>query len=637
MTADGTTDSTGTPDVRVGTRASALALAQSGAFARALAARAGLADVPLVHVRTEGDVRTGSLASLGGTGVFVTALREAVLDGRCELAVHSCKDLPTAAAAGLRLVAVPERADPRDALCARDGLTLATLPRGARVGTGSPRRAAQLLAARPDLEVVDLRGNVPTRLGRVPGHGRRGTADPEDLDAVVLAAAGLARLGLEDVVSEVLDPAVMCPAPAQGALAVEAGCPLPGPVERALAELDHLPTRLAVAAERALLAALEAGCAAPVGALGTLTDGVLRLVARVSAPDGSERLDAAGEVAVPDGVADRAGALAAADALGRAVAADLLGRGADRLAPVGPRRPEPGHAPLAGWRVLVPRGGDWGDEVSAYLTTEGADPVIVPLVEFAPPLEPAPLDAAVERLRSGGYAWLALTSATTVTTLVARLASLPDGGPAARTLPGALGGARVAAVGPATAAALARAGVTADLVPTTHSAAGLVAEFPAAPAQASTAAEGAGAGPAPVPTAAADAGPRPAAATGEPRVLAPHSDLADATLADGLRAAGWEVDELVAYRTQTGPTPAAEVRDAVTSGAVRAVLLTSPSTVDALVELVGVPPATTVVACIGPRTRAAAQRHGLTVHVTPGSASAIEMVAALARYAEEHA
>src|SRR6188768_4123244 len=153
--------------VQVGTRASALALTQTGHVVDALAVL-GRGDLTLetVHVRTEGDRLTGSLQSLGGTGVFVAALRDALLDGRCDLAVHSLKDLPTGDADGLVLGAVPPREDPADALCARDGLTLALLPAGARIGTGSPRRAAQLLAARPDLVVVDIRGNVDTRLGR---------------------------------------------------------------------------------------------------------------------------------------------------------------------------------------------------------------------------------------------------------------------------------------------------------------------------------------------------------------------------------------------------------------------------------------------------------------------------------------
>src|SRR4051794_12813939 len=181
--------------VRVGTRASALALTQTTHVADALA-RLGGFEVQLIRVTTHGDRIAGSLAGLGGTGVFVTALRDAVLDGRCDVAVHSLKDLPTGSAEGLVIGAVPEREDPSDVLCARDGATLDTLPVGARVGTGSPRRAAQLLAARPALQVVDIRGNVDPRLGRVA---------PGDLDAVVLARAGLARLGRLDAVTQVLD------------------------------------------------------------------------------------------------------------------------------------------------------------------------------------------------------------------------------------------------------------------------------------------------------------------------------------------------------------------------------------------------------------------------------------------------
>lgn len=317
--------------LRLGTRGSALALAQSQLVADAVARATGR-PVELVRVRTEGDRLTGSLAALGGTGVFVAALREAVADGRCDLAVHSLKDLPTADAPGLLVAAVPERADPRDALCARDGLTVATLPAGARVGTGSPRRAAQLRAVRPDLDVVDIRGNVDTRLGRVPGLG--GPDAPGDLDAVVLAAAGLARLGRSAVASELLDPAVVAPAPGQGALAVECRAG-DAALVAGLGALDHLPSRLAVTAERALLAALEAGCAAPVGALGTLrADGVLVLDAVVCRPDGGARL--ARSAALP--VAGLVGhdAVATAAALGTRLAADLLAAGAADLAPLGP-------------------------------------------------------------------------------------------------------------------------------------------------------------------------------------------------------------------------------------------------------------------------------------------------------------
>lgn len=295
-----TTTGTDSRRLRLGTRGSRLALTQSGQVAEALmaaggggaAAAAGKAsegsgglDIDLVTVRTDGDGDRTPLRQLGGVGVFAARLRHALLDGEVDLVVHSFKDLPTQPVEGLEVICVPPREDPRDALCARDGLTLADLPEGARVGTGSPRRAAQLLAARPDLEVVDLRGNVPTRLARVRGLEVVGVGTDEpvapsradaagDLDAVVLALSGLRRLGLEHCASEVLDLETMLPAPAQGALAVEARADEDSAeLARAVAALDDEPTRLAVTAERALMARLGAGCAAPVGAWAHLRGG----------------------------------------------------------------------------------------------------------------------------------------------------------------------------------------------------------------------------------------------------------------------------------------------------------------------------------------------------------------------------
>ena len=295
-----TTTGTGSQRLRLGTRGSRLALTQSGQVAEALmaagggsaAAAAGKASegsgglgIDLVTVRTDGDGDRTPLRQLGGVGVFAARLRHALLDGEVDLVVHSFKDLPTQPVEGLEVICVPAREDPRDALCARDDLTLADLPEGARVGTGSPRRAAQLLAARPDLEVVDLRGNVPTRLARVQGLEVVGVGTDEpvapsradaagDLDAVVLALSGLRRLGLEHCASEVLDLETMLPAPAQGALAVEARAGEDSAeLARAVAALDDEPTRLAVTAERALMARLGAGCAAPVGAWAHLQGG----------------------------------------------------------------------------------------------------------------------------------------------------------------------------------------------------------------------------------------------------------------------------------------------------------------------------------------------------------------------------
>ncbi len=296
----------------VGTRGSALALAQSGVVASVLAENAGgISD--LVHIKTEGDVNPGPLATIGGTGIFVTALRAALLAGRVDVIVHSYKDLPTAPADGLTVAAVPDREDPADALCARDGLTLDRLPAGARVGTGSPRRAAQLLRRRPDLTVEPIRGNVDTRLRLVSEGG---------LDAVVLAVSGLARLGRTAAITQRLGPDVMLPAPAQGALAVECRS---ADVESAwfadaLQALDSAPTRAAVTAERSLLATLEAGCIAPVGAQAVVRDGALTLHGVVLALDGSDEIRA-----------DTTGPVASAGELGRELAEDMLSSGAASL------------------------------------------------------------------------------------------------------------------------------------------------------------------------------------------------------------------------------------------------------------------------------------------------------------------
>jgi hydroxymethylbilane synthase len=307
-----------TAALRLGTRRSRLALTQSQRVADAITAATGV-PVELVHIVTEGDVSKAAIAQLGGTGVFVTAIRRALQDGEVDLAVHSYKDLPTAPEPGLVLAAVPVREDPRDVLVARDGLTLGELPPGSTVGTGAPRRVAQIRALGLGLDVVPIRGNVDTRMARVAGLG----GEDADLDAVVLARAGLARLGRLDAVTETLDPLQVLPAPAQGALAVE--CRADDERTRALlAPLEHAGTRACVVAERSTLAALEAGCSAPVAAYAEVADGEdgpeLFLRASVTALDGSDAVR--GSVTGP---------LGEAAALGRALAAELLDRGAADL------------------------------------------------------------------------------------------------------------------------------------------------------------------------------------------------------------------------------------------------------------------------------------------------------------------
>jgi hydroxymethylbilane synthase len=281
-----------TAGLRLGTRRSALAMAQANLVADAIRALRGR-PVELIEITTHGDVSTEPLASIGGTGVFVSALRDAVLSGGVDLAVHSYKDLPTAPAQGLVIAAVPAREDPRDVLVARDGRKLADLPAGAVIGTGSPRRAAQLRASRPDLDIRPIRGNVDTRI-RLVSSG--------EVDAVVLARAGLARLGRLDEATQVLDVDEMLPAPAQGALAVE--CAGGTDLAAELAELDDPASRAAVEAERAVLAALEAGCSAPVGAYAEATESEIFLRATVVSIDGAVRvrMSTTGSVADPRGL-----------------------------------------------------------------------------------------------------------------------------------------------------------------------------------------------------------------------------------------------------------------------------------------------------------------------------------------------
>lgn len=309
------------PVIRIGTRGSALALAQTGMMAERVRTASG-GEVEIVTITTEGDTSRASLSSLGGTGVFASALRDALLAGECDLVVHSLKDLPTAPADGLRVGAIPKRADARDALIARDGLTLETLPEGAKVGTGSPRRIAQLLAARPDLQISDIRGNIDTRIGFVQS-GK--------LDAIVLAAAGLGRLGRLDVVTEFFGLDESPTAPGQGALAIESRAQQSTGMASLLTSLDHATTRLTVVAERAVLARLEAGCAAPVGTTAIIDGDLLLLTATVYSVNGAESLTSSHGL-VLDGAPPAREEQAVE--LGERAADELLELGAARLAPL---------------------------------------------------------------------------------------------------------------------------------------------------------------------------------------------------------------------------------------------------------------------------------------------------------------
>jgi hydroxymethylbilane synthase len=291
--------------LRIGTRGSELALWQAHWVESQLKAHGH--EVRIEIIKTTGDKITDvPLAKVGTKGLFTKEIEEALLDGRADLAVHSLKDLPTELPEGLVLAAVPEREDPRDAIIGR---RLDELPQGAKVGTSSLRRSAQLRKLRPDLVIESVRGNLDTRLRKL---------DEGQYDAILLAAAGLKRLGWADRIAEVLDPARMCSAVGQGALAIETRAS--GAGFDAVQSLDHADTHVAVAAERGVLGALGGGCQVPIGAHATVTNGRVIVQAIVASPDGSELIRGEAEGKVAD-----------AAAIGSGLAADLLERGARRI------------------------------------------------------------------------------------------------------------------------------------------------------------------------------------------------------------------------------------------------------------------------------------------------------------------
>ncbi len=299
------------PGLRIGTRRSPLARAQAAWVRDRLAARHAWLPIALLPMETQGDRWLDApLAKLGGKGLFVKELEEALLDGRIDLAVHSLKDVPVVLPEGLHLGAICEREDPRDALVAPRHGTFDRLPRGARVGTSSLRRQSQMKARRPDLDIVPLRGNVQTRLERF---------EREGLDAVVLALAGLRRLGLEDRVTEILDPEVSLPAIGQGALAIECRAKDATTNER-LGPMAHAESTLATRAERAFLARLGGGCQVPLGAYATLEGPALRLRAFVGSPDGLRAVRG-----------ERRGPSVSGEAIGRALAEELIAAGAEEI------------------------------------------------------------------------------------------------------------------------------------------------------------------------------------------------------------------------------------------------------------------------------------------------------------------
>ena len=561
------------PEIAIGSRGSVLALAQARLVYEALDREGHPSRV--VIIETEGDRRAPDTA--WGEGAFVAAIERALQDGAVDVAVHSAKDVPTDQDPRLRIAAYLPRADPRDALVVRTGAKerrLADLPAGCRVGTDSPRRTGFLLARRPDLVVHPLHGNVDTRLRRL---------DAGETDALVLACAGLDRMGLADRIAERLEPEIVPPAPGQGAIAVQ----VRSDDERMLAvaaAIDDRRTRLAVEAERAFLSTSGGGCRAPIGALATVVGDELDLLGGHASLDGARTA-----------MARRHGSVASGEDLARELASELDSGARDRASAGFVGR---NGRPSSARRVLVTRAADQAAELVSALRDAGLDPIPVPAIaiEFEPPR--GDLDAAAGLLHT--YRWVVITSANGARAILK----------AAERVLTELGAPSWAGIGPVTRRALEGEGIEVELQPSQSSGIAMAVELPI------------------------DAGDR---------VLIVRGDLAEVELAVALRARGAEVDDVIGYRTREAPEASLELlRTATADGPIAAAVFTSGSTVRGLVSLgqaESIDVRSFPAVCIGPETADEARIAGfriLAVAPTPDAAALAAATAiALARQPEE--
>lgn len=551
--------------IAIGSRGSRLALAQAALVAEALEREGRTSRV--VVIETDGDRRAPDTA--WGEGAFVAAIARALLDGQVDIAVHSAKDVPIDGDPRLSIGAYLPRADPRDALVVRVDAherTVDDLPPGSRVGTDSPRRTGFLLARRPDLTVHPLHGNVDTRLRRL---------DAGQTDALVLACAGLDRLGLGGRIAERIEPDVVPPAPGQGAIAVQVRRDDARLIE-AVGSIDDPDTRLAVEAERAFLDASGGGCRAPIGALGTLAGGELTLLGGIASPDGSSTA-----------MERRHGPSAGGTALARELAASLGIADGSRTAPVPDGcRPVLGQPP----RILVTRAAEQTAELMAALRTNGLDPVSVPAIAVELEAPADDLDAIARRIE--GYAWVVVTSVNGVRAILRAAAGASV----------ALQTVRWAAIGGATAGLLDASGLEVRFRPSRSDGPALAVELPIE--------------------------------TGD-RVLVVRGDLANGELAASLRVRGAAVDDVIAYRTREAPDSSrALLRQANAGGSIDAVVFTSGSTVRGLVALAGaerldLTPIPAV--CIGPETAAEARAAGFSVLAVSDSPDSTTLASTTAR------
>ena len=598
------------PNLIIGSRGSKLALWQSNWIKQELERRHANLAVEIQIIKTTGDKLTeASLVKIGGKGVFTKEIEEALLDRRVDLAVHSLKDLPTMLPDGLHLSAVTEREDVRDALIVSESLaasvnSIATLPHGARVGTSSLRRASQLRCLRPDLEILELRGNVETRLRKL---------DEDGYDAIILASAGLIRLGYAARITARIESDVMLSAVGQGALGLEARID-DDRTNFLLESLNHWPTRQAVEAERAVLRGLGGGCAVPIAAL-----------ARIAVDENGEQLmldalvaDTEGQQIIRDQVS---GSPSKAVELGSLLARRLLASGARDLLPqVGaetsievPTAQASNTAtltteintqtdsslPLAGRRIIVTRAAKQAGELTRELESQGAEVIACPTIEIREPASWQALDVAIGQLSH--YDWLAFTSANGVDFFLRRLDELGHGRAEISPL-------RICAVGRKTAERLKSEGLRVDLMPAKFTAESLAEAF----------------------IKRYGVGQRLRGAV----MLLPAARATRDVIRPALDKLGVRVEVVEAYQTVLPATNSEGFINLITQAQADDIIFTSPSTVANLAALLETDNLAlhlldTRVACIGPVTAEAARLYGLAVHIQPEEHTAQAIIKAL--------
>jgi hydroxymethylbilane synthase len=577
-------------ELRIGTRGSQLALHQANWVKEKLAQAYPNLKVSLIRIKTAGDkIQDAPLAKIGGKGLFVKEIEEALIQRRIDLAVHSIKDVPTELPKGLHLSAITRREDPRDVLISRNGIALKALPQKARIGTSSLRRQAQLLHFRDDLDLIPLRGNLDTRLKKLK---------TLNLDGIILAYAGVKRLGLEEKITEIIPTDISLPAIGQGALGIETRMD-DEEVEEKIRFLNDPTSAIAVSAERAFLRRLGGGCQVPIAAFGQISGSTLRLDGMVGTIDGKRLIRHHMEEPIEE-----------AEKLGIELADILLNKGAKEIlkeiyqksgSTIPVLFPPRGEGGLRGKRILITRARSQSSEFATRLRKFGAEVIEFPTIEILPPSRWEGLDRAIHELKS--YDWVIFTSANGVHFFWQRLK-------AKRKNLSLFSSLKVAAIGPATAKKLKEKGIQVAYTPKEFVAEGMLKEFEKVELKGK-------------------------------RILLARAKKARDILPKGLRKMGAKVDVVEAYRTVKPKGGVKRLKEILVKKKIDAITFTSSSTVNHFVELLKKEDFKKLlkdmaIACIGPVTTKTAKGWGMKVHIQPKEYTIPALTQAILDYFSPH-